>query len=115
MARRSFSVSTSRRALTTCSVMSSWMANTSLMSRSYRSDQRWKPSEALMSWTETRRRSPALRTLPSSTVVTCICSAMEAKSVAFPRNWKEAVRDATRSSGILVSAWMSSSASPSQK
>ena len=59
-----------QRASTAAFAISSCTANTSSRSRSNRSDQRWMPSAALISREITRSRSPAARTLPSSTVST---------------------------------------------
>jgi hypothetical protein len=61
-----------------------------------------------------RSRSPAVRTLPSSTVATPSRDPTASRpDVAF-RNWNDALRAATRRPATCVSAVMSSSAMPSQ-
>src|SRR5258705_7297502 len=68
-----------------------------------------------MSCAITRRRLPALRTLPSSTVLTLSCSPTRRMSWFLPLNANADVRAATRNAWILVSALMISSAMPSVK
>ena len=73
------------------------------------------PSAAEISWAVTRMRSPARRTLPSSTFVTPSASAMPRTSSFLPLNAKADVRAITLSPGIRVSSLMISSARPSLK
>ena len=54
-------------ASTTPAAISSWMAKTSIASRSNRSDQGWYPLATSLSCAVTRSRVPDVRTLPSST------------------------------------------------
>ena len=56
-----------------------------------------------------------MRTLPSSTVLTFSRSPIVRTSSDVPRNWKEDVREVTRTPRSRVKALMSSSARPSQK
>ena len=64
--------------------ISSCIAKTSVIGRSYRSDHKWVPSAAAISWAVTRIRSPARRTLPSSTLVTPSAWAMLANILVLP-------------------------------
>ncbi len=62
-----------------------------------------------------RRRLPALRTLPSSTVRTRNCSPILVMSSCLPLKANEEVRDTTRRASTLLNALMISSAMPSVK
>ena len=68
-----------------------------------------------MSCAVIRTRLPCLRTLPSRMVPTFSFSPTVRRSSVFPLNWKEEVRAATRSPGILARSLSSSSARPSEK
>ena len=63
----------------------------------------------------TRSRSPALRTLPSSRVLTWSLRPISRVSREVPRKRKEDVREATRSPSMRLRAAITSSAMPSQK
>ena len=63
----------------------------------------------------TRSRSPALRTLPSSTWVTPSRWPIARTSAAVLRNWNDEVRAATRRPATQQRALRISSATPSQK
>src|SRR5207245_479443 len=101
------SVSTMVRAI------SSWIANTSARVRSYRSDQSSWPSSVDVSWAEIRRRSPARRTVPSSTQAAPSRAPMARTSCGFPLSANTDVRDATRSPSTPARAAISSSVMPS--
>ena len=101
------SVSTMVRAI------SSWIANTSASVRSYRSDQSSWPSSVDVSWAEIRRRSPARRTVPSSTQAAPSRAPMARTSCGFPLSANTDVRDATRSPSTPARAAISSSVMPS--
>src|SRR6185436_8908088 len=62
-----------------------------------------------------RNRLPDFLTLPSSIVLTCRASPISSTLTLLPLNENEDVRAATFKSSIFVSAFRSSSASPSQK
>src|SRR5262245_1152693 len=62
-----------------------------------------------------RKRLPDFLTLPSSTIFTFKALPISLTFVFLPLNEKEDVRAATFNSAILVNAFSSSSASPSQK
>ena len=62
-----------------------------------------------------RRRFPALRTLPSSTVLASNFRPTSLRSSALPLNAKEDVLDTTLSSSIFVRSLRISSDIPSQK
>ena len=62
-----------------------------------------------------RTRSPALRTLPSSTAPTPSARPISRTSAARPLNWNDEVREAMRRSRMQHSELMISSAMPSQK
>ncbi len=83
--------------------------------RSYVSDHRCELSATFSSCTEMRTRSPALRTLPSSTVDTSSRAPIVARSSRPPRNWNDDVRATTRRPRIRASTLISSSARPSEK
>ena len=95
--------------------ISSCIANTSVIGRSYRSDHKWVPSAAAISCAVTRIRSPARRTLPSSTLVTPSACAMWRTSSFLPLNENADVRAITFSPSTCASALMISSARPSPK
>ncbi len=95
--------------------ISSWMAKTSSISRSYVSDQRWKPLSTWISWAVIRRRLPDLRTLPSMTFLTFNCRPISPMSRFCPLNWKDEVRAATRNWLFWASRLSSSSDRPSEK
>jgi len=103
-----------RSVCTIVPAISSCKPNTSSISRSYRSDQSWNPSAVLTSCAVTRRRVPAVRTLPSSTESTDSSRPMRRASSARPLNWNADERAATRRPSTRASAWISSSAIPSQ-
>ena len=92
---------------------SSCTVNMSPSVRSYVSDQSWYPSAALISCAAIRNRSPALRTLPSSTVPTLRRAATSRTSVCAPLNAKADIRAATRRPETFASAPISSSVIPS--
>ncbi len=96
-------------------VISSWISNTSFISRSKRSDQTWYPSETLTSWAVMRSRLPDFWTLPSRIVSTLSFVPISRMSICFPLKANAEVRAVTRRVLILVRALMSSSASPSQR
>ena len=108
------SSSVRRNARTVARAISSWIAKMSWSSLSNVSDQSSAPSAAT-SWAATRTRSPALRTLPSSTARTESSRATSRLSTARSLNWKDPERDATRNPRTPASALMISSAAPSQK
>ena len=96
--------------------ISSWISKMSLSSRSKDSDQRWNPPEVSTSWAVIRSRLPDLRTLPSRMRLDAQPPAdLPGLDRRAPPNWKEAVRDATRSPLRRHRALMISSAMPSQK
>src|ERR1043166_6148526 len=68
-----------------------------------------------MSWAVMRSLSPALRTLPSSTVATCNCSPTLRKmlSSVLPLKAKQELRPGTRKPGTWASTLSSSSVMPS--
>src|SRR5438309_1812260 len=101
------SVSTMVRAI------SSWIANTSASVRSYRSDQSNWPSSVDVSWAEIRRRSPARRTVPSSTQAAPSSAPMARTSCGLPLSANTDVREATRSPSTPARAAISSSVMPS--
>ena len=90
------------RAAVIAVAISSCTVNTSASCRSKRSDQRWLPSAAAMSCAVTRIRSPALRTLPSKTVVTPRARAILRTSSCLPLKAKADVRAITFRPGILA-------------
>ena len=85
------------------------MAKTSFISRSYSSDQSALPSEVPTSCTLIRRRFPALRTLPSSTVLTPSFWPISSTTIVFPFNAKTVVRAGTFSPCTFARALISSS------
>src|SRR6056297_125569 len=68
-----------------------------------------------MSWAVMRTRSPARRTLPSSTVLTPSVAATSGMPTDFPLKMNDEVREATRNCGSLTSRFRISSAMPSLK
>src|SRR2546428_511911 len=90
------------------------MAKMSCRDRSTVSDQSSYPSP-LTRRAVTRTRSPALRTLPSRSVVTPSVRAISRVSTARPLNWNDELRAATCSPEMPPRALSSSSAMPSQK
>src|SRR5687767_14211777 len=95
--------------------ISSCIAKTSVIGRSYRSDHNWVPSAAAINWAVTRIRSPARRTLPSRTLVTPSACAMRRTSSFLPLNENAEVRAITFRPSTCASALMISSARPSPK
>jgi hypothetical protein len=101
--------------LTMARVSSSWSANTSAIFLSYESDQSWYPSDELTSCAETRTRSPARLTLPSSTAPTLSRCPTSRASTSFPLNVNADPRETTRRPSTRPSAVISSSVMPSLK
>ena len=105
----------SRTAFTTACAISSCISKTSVSWRSKVSDQRLNPSETLISCTETRTRSPTLRTLPSRTLETFSSRPISVKLALRFLKLKDAVRPAVCSFGMRASRPSNSSVKPSQK
>src|SRR5215469_4116836 len=103
------------RALATALAISVWSLNISSTSRSYVSDQAWKPVTALISCAVMRTVLPERRTLPSSTAPTFSLCATVAMSGCSPWNEKDEVGAATCSWLIRDSELSSSSVRPSEK
>jgi hypothetical protein len=104
-----------RRRLETDLAISSCTAKISSSTRSYVSDHRWNPSDAFTNCVVIRTRLPALRTLPSSSVLTPSFCPMVRKSSFLPLNAKHDVRPVTLSPGFLARTFSSSSVRPSEK
>ena len=112
---RPASASSALSAASTDREISSCRAKMSASVRSYCSHQTWKPPAASMSWAEMRSRSPALRTLPSSTDPTPSWRPISRTSASRPLNANDELWATTRSSGTFVRPLISSSDRPSQK
>ena len=96
--------------------ISSWMAKMPLISRSKRWLQIWKPFSASISWAVMRSWLPALRTLPSSSVLHAAGGApIRGCRPGLPLAERSDAREETRSPGTRLRALRISSAMPSQK